>query len=225
MHQFRTPFSLAYWRLAAAELKNVRILVWAALIVALRVVVKSFSIPVFENLYVSISFLPNALGSMVYGPVVALLTGIVSDLFGALLFPTGAYFPPFMLVEMLGSLLFALFLYRMPLKFWRIAVSKLSVNLLCNLLLTPIFLAWMYGRGAVLASAERIVKNLLLFPFETLLLTLFLGAMIPVLRRMGLANGGQTAVKLSARHIALLAALFVVSAAAIAAYYRTFVTS
>lgn len=222
MRQFRTPFSLAYWRQAAAEIKNPRVLVWAALIVAVRVAVKSIAIPVGQSLNITIGFLPNALGSMVYGPVVALLAGAVSDVIGALLFPMGAFFPPFTLVEMLGSLLFALFLYRAPLKFWRIALSRLSVNLLCNLLLTPIFLAWMSGRAAVLVSAPRIAKNLLLFPAETLLLALFLGAMLPELKRLRLTHSEQTAEKPSARHFALLAILLAVSAIAIAAYYRYF---
>jgi len=222
MRFFVTPFSRAYWRTAAAELRSTRMLSLAALVIALRVALKSVVIPVGESLYISVAFLPNALGSMVYGPVVALIGGAASDVMGALLFPKGPFFPPFTLVEMLGSLLFALFLYRAPLKFWRIALSKLSVNLFCNILLTPLFLAWMYGRAVVFTSLPRIAKNVLLFPLEALLLTLFLGAMLPVLRRLSLTPSGQTAVKLSARQYLLLAALFVLSAAAVLAYYWRF---
>lgn len=222
MQFFVTPFSRAYWRTAARELKSTRMLSLAALVIALRVALKSVVIPVGESLYISVAFLPNALGSMVYGPVVALIGGAASDVLGALLFPKGPFFPPFTLVEMLGSLLFALFLYRAPLRFWRIALSKLSVNLFCNILLTPLFLAWMYGRAVVLTSLPRIAKNVLLFPLEALLLTLFLGAMLPVLRRLSLTPNGQTAVKLSARQYLLLAALFVLSAAAVLAYYWRF---
>ena len=224
MQSFRTPFSRAYWRAAAHELRSTRMLVWAALIVAIRVVVKSIYIPVGENLNIMVNFLPNALGSMVFGPVVALLAGAVSDLLGALLFPRGPLFLPFTLVEMVGSFLFAIFLYRAPMKFWRVAMSKLSVNVLCNILLTPLFLAWMNGRAVVLTSIPRIAKNLLLFPLEALLLTLFLGAMLPVLKRMGLTASRQTPVKLSARHYVLLAALTVVSIAAVLTYYIGFVS-
>lgn len=166
MQFFVTPFSRAYWRTAARELKSTRMLSLAALVIALRVALKSVVIPVGESLYISVAFLPNALGSMVYGPVVALIGGAASDVLGALLFPKGPFFPPFTLVEMLGSLLFALFLYRAPLRFWRIALSKLSVNLFCNILLTPLFLAWMYGRAVVLTSLPRIAKNVLLFPWR-----------------------------------------------------------
>ncbi len=222
MDFFSSPFSRAYWQSASKDLKNTKMLVLAALLVAIRVAVKSVRIPIMEDLYIAIGFLPNALGSMLYGPYVAILTGVISDTLGALLFPVGAYFPPFMLVEISASLLFALFLYRAPLRLWRIAMSKFSVNLLCNIILTPLFLAWMSGKAAILTSLPRIVKNVLLFPLETLLLVVFLGAMLPILKNLDLTPKEQTTVKLSARHYMMLAALFMVSAVAVFAYVKFF---
>lgn len=222
MQIFRTPFTRGYWKTASLELKNTRMLALAALVVAMRVALRSARIPVAENLYISIAFLPNALGSMLYGPFVALIAGFVTDTLGALLFPVGAYFPPFALVEMLGSFIFAIFLYKAPLSIGRVAISKLLINLLCNILLTPLFLAWMNGRAAVLMSMPRIAKNVCLFPLETLLLCVFLGAMLPILRRMGLTKIEQTALKLSSRHYIMLGALFIVSVTAVALYWRIF---
>ncbi|MCL1964319.1 MAG: folate family ECF transporter S component [Firmicutes bacterium] len=223
MQRFTSPFSRAYWASAARELKNINTLVFAALMVAIRVILKSVYIPVGENLNIMIVFLPNALGSLVFGPVVSLLAGAASDLLGVLLFPKGAFFPPFTLVEMLSSFLFAIFLYRAPLKFWRVAVSKLSVNAVCNMLFTPLFLSWMSGSAAALMSIPRIAKNVLIFPLESLLLILLLGAMLPVLSRAGLIPKWQTAIKLSARHYALLGVLFLVSIASLLLYLGIFV--
>ena len=192
MQTYRTPFSLRYWKDAASELTNTRHLVLAALLVALRVAIRSVSIPIAENLYVSVVFLPNALGSLIYGPVVALIAGAASDLLGSFLFPRGPFFPPFTLVEMLSSFIFALFLYKAPLKVWRVAAAKLSVNLLCNILLTPLFLAWMLGRAAIIADLPRIVKNIMLFPIETTLLILMLNSLLPALSKLHIIPGLQT---------------------------------
>lgn len=188
MHTFPSPFSRAYWKDAAAELHNPHMLVLAALVVAARIAVRSITIPISENLVISIEFLPTAVGSMVYGPIVALLSGVASDILGAVLFPRGAFFPPYMLVTVLSHFLFALFLYRAPLSIVRVFLSKLSVNLFCNILLTPIMLAWMSGSAAYIASIPRVVKNITLLPFETLLLFIVLRAMAPVLRRMKLGK-------------------------------------
>lgn len=89
---YQTPFSKAYWRDAAMELKDIRILVFAALMIALRVALKSLGIPIAADLKINIAFFINALGAMVFGPVVAILAAAVSDTLGCLLFPTGVYF-------------------------------------------------------------------------------------------------------------------------------------
>ena len=47
---FKTPFCREYWQLALGEMKNPRMLVFAALILALRVAVKPLSIPIFGDL-------------------------------------------------------------------------------------------------------------------------------------------------------------------------------
>lgn len=61
---YQTPFSKAYWRDAAMELKDIRILVFAALMIALRVALKSLGIPIAADLKINIAFFINALGAM-----------------------------------------------------------------------------------------------------------------------------------------------------------------
>lgn len=223
MKLFKTPFSREYWKCAYEDLKNVRMLVIAALIVALRVALKSVQIPVGESLNITVGFFANALGSMIYGPILALLSGMVSDLLGCLLFPQGAFFPPFTVIEMLGSFIFALFLYRARLTPVRIILSKLFVNLICNILLTPICLSWMYGKAVMVYLVPRIAKNLCLFPIEGVLLTLFLGAMIPILEKIGIHCGAQDSLKITKKHIALLIALFAFAVAVVVLYYTVFI--
>ena len=109
---FRTPFCREYWQLAFAEFKDTKMIVFAALILALRIVVKPLNIPIAADLKEGIGFVVNAFGSMIYGPVLALLNGALSDTLGYLLFPSGVYFPAYMITEMAGSFVFALFLYR-----------------------------------------------------------------------------------------------------------------
>ena len=100
---FKTPFCREYWQLAFAEFKDTRMIVFAALILALRVAVKPLSIPVAGDLKEGIGFIVNAFGSMIYGPVLALLSGALSDTLGYLLYPSGVYFPAYMITEMAGG--------------------------------------------------------------------------------------------------------------------------
>ena len=88
---FTTPFSAEYWQLSLKEMKSVKVLVIAALLTALRIAIKSAKIPIGPDLTVTFGFVVNALGSMIYGPVMAAVTSAVSDILGAVIFPSGAF--------------------------------------------------------------------------------------------------------------------------------------
>ncbi len=220
---FAHPFSRAYWKAAADELKNTRMLIFAALIVALRVALKSLSIPIAADLYINIGFFANAFGSMVYGPVVALLGAAVSDTLGAILFPKGAYFFPFIFIEMAGSLVFALYLYRVRGTVRRVILSRFTIDLGVNVILnTPVM--WLYysmvmGRSYALFDLMRILKNLAMFPIESVLLTLFLKMMIPAARRLGLVKWGSDALQFDRKSILTLIVTFLIGCGCAAGYY------
>ena len=77
MQIFKTPFSAAYWRAAAGELKNYRTLVFSALMVAACIVLSHCKIPLGENLSLSVTFLARALCALVCGPAAAVLFGVL----------------------------------------------------------------------------------------------------------------------------------------------------
>ena len=219
---FRTPFSRAYWHQAFSELKNTRSLVFAALILALRVAMKPVRIPIAADVNITFGFIVNAFGSMVYGPVVALLSGAVSDTLGYLVAPNGVYYFPFIILEMAGSFIFALFLYSTEVSVWRLILSKFCVNFLVNILLNEPIMVRYYQLFFTTAYQPfvwiRIVKNIVMLPFESLVLIVVFRGIMPPLSRMGWfpCSGGR--LKLTKRHIALLIALFVIGAGAVTGY-------
>ena len=72
---FSHPFSAAYWKLAWAQTRNLRILTLAALCMALKMAVASFRIPVGDQLYIYFTYLITAVQCAVCGPVVGVLCG------------------------------------------------------------------------------------------------------------------------------------------------------
>lgn len=219
---FRTPFSRDYWRLSLYEMRNVRVLILTALVIALRVAVKALRIPVGPELNITIGFFFNAFGSMIYGPVLGLLAGAISDTLGCLLFPSGVYFFPFIFSEMMGSFLFALFLYRAKLSPTRVILSRFAVTLICNLIMDPTFLYWSYsllGKSYKIISLPRMIKNAALFPAQCLLLILFLGVLTPITNRFGLTYTGDNKLKVEKKHVIFLIVLTAVAIALVLLYY------
>ena len=220
---FKTPFSRNYWKAAAGEFKKPQMLVTAAMLIALRVALKSLAIPVGENLYIYIGFFVNALGAMIFGPIVATVAAAVSYTLGALLFPTGAYFFPFIFVEMLGSFLFAVSLYRTKITSSRIILSRFLVSFFCNIVLNPIIMVYyyriFYGKSYNLLNMARIIKNLALLPLESLLLIIFLRALIPVTNRMKLTYTGDEKISITKKSVIFLIVLTLIAVLSVVLYY------
>ena len=128
-NKFASVFSKKYWKEAILQLKDVRMITIAALIVALRIAVKFFKIPLAPGLNISLDAYVNSLGSIIYGPIVGLLVGAVSDILGCIVTGQMAeYFFPFMFVEMMSSFIFALFFWKQKISLKRVIVSKFTVN-------------------------------------------------------------------------------------------------
>jgi len=206
--------SVAYWRDAAANLKDVRMVALAAMIVALRAVCKMLEIPLAPGLNINVAALFNSVGAMVYGPVVGVVGAIVSDPLGYLLHPDGPYFLPFMLTDMSSSLIFGLFFWRRPLTVSRTMTAKFTVNMVSNVILTSAIMKWYYlvfygvekAEAYNLINLTRIVKNLVLFPIEAILITVVLGALSPALYRLRMLPN-KPDLHLKVRHYILLAVL------------------
>lgn len=220
---FPTPFSGEYWRLSAAEFRNWKMLVLAAMLTAMRIAIKSLFIPVGPSLKITFGFLINAVGSMIYGPVVAIAASAISDTLGAILFPSGTYFFPFIFEEIAGGVLFALFYYRAKLSTTRVMLGRLAVTVICNLILNPILLIWYYavilGKSYAFMTWPRLAKNIALFPLQTVALVLLINLLLPVTNRMGLTYTGSGKLEITKKNIITLIALTLISAAVVVAYY------
>ena len=218
---FKTPFCREYWKLAFSEFRDTKMIVFAALILALRIAVKPLSVPIAGDIKEGIGFIINAFGSMIYGPVLALLSGALSDTLGYLLFPSGVYFPAYMITEMAGSFVFALFLYRSEITVTRLLFCRFSICLFVNVLLAYPIHVWYYS--AVMGKAYsialiRIVKNTALFPIETVILAIVFRALIPPFKRLGYVHSGTEKLDFTKKHIILLICLFLIGVGTVAGY-------
>ena len=218
---FQTPFNREYWQLAFAEFKDTKMIVFAALILALRIVAKPLSIPIAADLREGIGFIVNAFGSMVYGPVVALLSGALSDTLGYLLFPSGVYFPAYMITEIAGSFVFALFLYRANITLPRLLLCRFTICLLVNVVMSYPIHVWYYsavmGKDYSIALI-RVVKNIALFPVETVILAVVFRAVIPPFSKMGYIHSNADQLAFTKKNLVLLIVLFLIGAATVAGY-------
>ena len=214
------PFSADYWRDAAAELRDTKMLVITALMVALRIALKPAAIPLGPSLYIQTATLATALGSMIFGPVMAIPAAIISDTIGFMIWPTGDYFLPFMLTEIGSTMIYALFLYRAKVSPLRVMLARFGICFFINVVLQQIIYAWYYtyignpdqAKESIMGimTVTRIFKNLALFPIEAVVMTLFLRVLLPVARRAKLVYCPEADMRFTKKQIAALVLLVVI---------------
>ena len=218
---FPHPFSKGYWRTAASELKSTKMLVVTALLIALRVALKPLAIPLGNpQLNLQTAMLATALGAMIFGPVVAIPAAIISDTIGFLLFPNGDYFLPFVLTEIASTMIYSLCLYRSKVSAGRVILARFLICFVVNMLLQTVIIAWQYtymgnpegAKNQLLGifTMTRLFKNLFFFPIESVVLTLFLKALMPATNRAGLTFDKGTGLRFNAKQIVILVVLVAV---------------
>lgn len=222
------PFSKAYWRDAANELKDIKMLVITALMIALRIALKPLAIPLGPQMYIQTATLATALGAMLFGPVMAIPAAMISDTIGFMIFPNGDYFLPFMLTEIASTLIYALCFYRAKPNATRVIIARFLICFVVNVILQQFIIAWQYtymgnpekAKDTIMGimTQARIFKNLFFFPIETVVITLFLKVLVPVTSRMKLTYGGSTGLDFTKKQIVALVLLMVVGAGSAAGY-------
>ena len=225
---YKTPFSRSYWRDAAAEMKDTKMLVITALMIALRVALKPLAIPLGPSLSIQTATLATALGAMIFGPVMTIPAAIVSDTIGFMIYPTGDYFLPFVLTEIAGTMFYALFLYRAKVTPTRVMLARFCICFFVNVVLQQFIYAWYYvyigspeqAKESILGimTVTRIFKNLAMFPIESVVLTLFLRVLLPVVKRAKLIYCTDTDMKFTKKQVVTLVCLMLVGVVSATAY-------
>ena len=182
---YRTPFSPAYWREAGASFRDLRGMMFAALMVAACIILSKFSIPIMDGPKITFGYLARALCALVYGPIGAVVFAVAEDTLSFLMSNKGyVYFPGYMITTAIGCLIYALFFYRARITVARIFVAKLLTNLL-NVFLGAYWNSILYSKGYLYYMTSSAVKNAILLIPQAIMLVVLFQALLPVMQRMG----------------------------------------
>ena len=160
---------------SSAHLKKTSSLTGLALIAAINIILGSLSIQLSPILkigfsLIGFSFIAVGISALFYGPVATGFVGVVTDVIKYMIRPNGPFFIGFTFNEFLGGFITGLILYKKTVSIKRIFITRLVIMIVINLVLTPIWLSIMYGKGIFVAYSVRIVKSLILLPIETIVL-------------------------------------------------------
>ena len=125
-------------------------------------------------LQVSFSFLPILIAAIILGPKYSTAIAALGDLIGALLWPFGAYFVGFTIVDAIVGLIYGLLLYnKNEGEFFegkklliRLAISSALVLWIVDLPCMSLMLSLLYGNAFLVVLTGRLVTKLVMFPIQ-----------------------------------------------------------
>ena len=150
--------------------KSKRLLLCALFIAATVVLGRILSIRT-SLITIGFSFVPIMLGAIILEPKYSTFIATISDIIGALLFPTGAYFFGFTITAFFTGLTYGLILYRKEFRvdkkfLIRLIISTLIVTGVYNGVLNTIWIMIISKGASKIVVPIRILKQLIMAPIK-----------------------------------------------------------
>lgn len=151
---------------SSKELKNVRSLVTAGLLITVKLVLDLFTIQITPFLHLSFEFLASATISMLFGPVVGAMCGGLSDIINYLMNPKGTFFPGFTISAMVLGILYGAVLYKKKITITRCIIAEVLAVVVVDILLNTFWLSTLYGKAFYVLLPARAIKNIAMIPIN-----------------------------------------------------------
>ncbi len=156
--------------------KTTRSLVLLSVLAALQIILARFCSFNAWNVRIGLGFIPVALAGIFFGPLPAALVAAVSDFLGAVLFPTGTYFPGFTLTAACTGLSFG-FLLHNRLQLPRILISVALNQLIMSLCMNTLWISVLYGSSFTGLLSTRVLQVIVIAPIQIMILTALSGVL------------------------------------------------
>ena len=151
---------------SSKELKSVKNLVIASLLITMKLILDLFTIQLNQALHLSFEFLPFASLSMLFGPVAGAMSGGLSDIINYIINPKGAFFPGFTISAMVSGIIYGIAFYKKEISVKRCIFAEIAIVVIVDILLNTLWLSLLYGKGFFILLPMRIIKNVVMIPIN-----------------------------------------------------------
>lgn len=156
---------------SSKELKNVRSLVLCGILLAVKIVLATyFTLRLGPTLKIGTSFIASATIGFLFGPVVGAVSGGVSDIISFMMFPDGSFNIVFTLISTIAGSIYGFLLYNKKITIFRCLITEFILIVFINLLLNTAAISTMYGTPFFALLPARLVKNIVQFPINTVIM-------------------------------------------------------
>ena len=157
------------------ELKNILVLCFCGLMGAVAIILGTVAtIKVGNFLRIGFSSIPNQIIAYLFGPWVGAIFGGAMDIIKFFINPTGDFFPGYTLTAIVAGIIYGIFLYKRPVKLWRVIAAETCVKVFCNLGLNTLWVMMTTGNAFKAIMLPRIAANAGKLPADVIILMILL---------------------------------------------------
>ncbi len=148
---------------------NAKTLAIMGLLIAAEIVLSRFFSINAWNIRIGFGFVPVAFAGILLGALPAGIVAAAADVLGALLFPTGPFFPGFTLTAFLTGVVLGAFLYEKQ-TYPRIVCAVLLNQLLLSWLLNSLWISILYDSPYLPLLGTRLIQIAILVPVQIIVI-------------------------------------------------------
>lgn len=142
-------------------------------LMALEIALSRVSIMIGTNNRLSFGFIITSIIGILFGPWVAGMAGIGTDLLTAFMFGTqGTFFIGFTFSAFLGAFFYGLFLHRKEIRWQHVFWAVLLNSVITNIILNTLWINILYETPITVLLASRVPQNLIMGPIRFLVIYL-----------------------------------------------------
>lgn len=160
-----------------SDLKNIKVLTSAAMLVAVAIVLGFFKLPIGPTLEIHFTSLPIAIAGALLGPIIGSIIGALSDIGAYVVKPTGPFFAGFTLSAAVTGFIFGIMLHKKKITWIRILAAQIIVTIIVGMVMNSFWLSMLFDKGFIVIMTSRIVKEVLMIPINTFILAVLTKAL------------------------------------------------
>lgn len=141
-----------------------------AVLIAMNIILARFLSIQAWNVRIGFTFVTIAAAAALYGPFEAAVVAGVGDFLGAILFPSGAYFPGFTLTAVLTGLVYGCF-FRKKMNLPRVFLAVGIVQFGLGMILNTFWISIVYGSSFTALLPVRATQAIILFIVQSIMIS------------------------------------------------------
>lgn len=143
-------------------------IVYAALFIAMGVVITRFFSIQLPTLRIGFGFIPTMLAGLFFGPLLGGVIAAITDIIGATLFPVGSFFIGFTISAFLCGAIYGMFFHKNEVNYKSVIAAVLIKIGLVDVCLNTLWLKMMTGKAFMVLLPARLIKNIVFIPIEAI---------------------------------------------------------